>query len=236
MTPAAVPTAQPPPRPSTQRDQEERRTPTRPIPRVHPSAAPPARRPPALLFFGLGIVVALGAALGILYAVGALSFAGSEPEAPAPAREPPAPRPDLAKAARQKEQFAGELQELESKAKPSLDRALFSAVLDLFEEARKRHDAPGWDAAMQDKIREIRSIPAALYPPIKAKASAAQLRGARSEVEPLRARVAGWGLKEWTDDLEKAPAAIVPREPLPAGSAGSTDGRPSRSRRRERPG
>ena len=119
MSPAMIPPPKPSPRPSTQRIQKEHRTPVRPITRV---SAPPARRSSALLFFGLGIVVALGAAVGVLYALGAFNGVAPAPETPAPAPKPPEPRPDPTKAARQKEQFAAELKDLESKAKPSLDR------------------------------------------------------------------------------------------------------------------
>ena len=169
------------------------------------SPAPPKSRALPVVVAAL-VVVAVAGAVGVLLK-----------RPPAPAVDGP-PKPDPTLAARQKEKMAHELKELEPKIAPLLQGEQFAAVATLLEEARKRYDAPEWTGPIARRIKEVRELPAAAYPALKERATAAQARGASADVQQLRARMAGWGRKDLLDDLEAALKAIVPREPLPPGA------------------
>lgn len=75
-----------------------------------------------------------------------------------------------------------------------------------------------WGQAVAKRTKDVQDIPAGIYPSLKDRATAAQLRGALAEAQQERARVVTWGRRDLLDDLDKATAAIVPREPVPGGA------------------
>jgi hypothetical protein len=113
---------------------------------------------------------------------------------------------------------ARELKELEEKIRERLQAEQFGAVLDVLEEARKRHDSPGWAKAVASRVQEVRATTDRLYPELKARAVAARAKGGDAEVSSLRAKLALWGRKDLSADLDAELAAIVPREAVPAGA------------------
>lgn len=175
-----------------------------PRPKAKPAAAapPPAPKSHAPLMVGIGLWVIV--LLGVVYVV-----ASSPPTAPPP--EPPPAGPS-------REKIAQELKEVEAKAQKLVQIEQFAAAADLLGEARKRHAAPEWTQAISKRIQEVETAPKDLYPALKERATAAQLRGATAEAQRERTRLAGWGRKDLLTDFDRTIAAIVPKEPLPAGA------------------
>lgn len=124
---------------------------------------------------------------------------------------------DRALAAR-KDTETRELKELEDKIRERLQAEQFGAVLDVLEEARKRHDSADWAKGVASRVQEVRATTDRLYPALKARAVAAWTKGGAAEVSSLRAKLALWGRKDLSADLETELAAIIPREPVPDGA------------------
>jgi hypothetical protein len=176
------------------------------------------------------IGVAIAAAAAVAVAV-VLSTRPSEPppeppvaKAPAPLAapakpEPPKPEPPKpAVPVLSKEKIAEDMKQLEAKIDPTIKKEQFSAVIDLLEETRKRYAAPEWDQEVSKRIKAVEDLRKSVYLPLKAQAVNAQLRGGLAEAQQSRARLALWGSKELLDDFDKALAAVIPHEPLPAGA------------------
>jgi hypothetical protein len=124
---------------------------------------------------------------------------------------------DRAVAAR-KDAEMRELKELDEKIRERVQAERFGAVLDVLEEARKRHDAPEWTKAVAARVQEVRATTDRLYPALKAQAVAAWAKGGAADVGSLRAKLALWGRPDLAADLEAELAKVVPREPVPAGA------------------
>lgn len=186
----------------------------RPMPRPSTArrmdAVPPVpRKANPLVFMAAGFLV-IGIGIAVVVA--------TRPAEPPP--EPPVNKPvPIAKpAGPSKEQIAQDLKELEAKVRKLVEIEQFGAAVDLLEEARKRHAFPEWEQPIEKDVKDIRNQTAALFGPLKERAGAAQLRAATAEAQKERARVATWGRKDLVEELDRALAAIVPREPLPAGA------------------
>jgi hypothetical protein len=187
--------------------------------RATPAAAPPSAN--RILLVGLAVIAVT---VGILYVVRSSGSSDPAPEpvtakpppapAPAPRPQPPKPAPPSVS----KEKIAKDLQDLEAKIQPTLQNEQFSAAIGLLEEAQKRVDVPEWTQGVAKLIQDAQGRAAALYGPIKAQSSSAQFQGASADVRKARDRLVGWGRKDLLDDFDKAIAAIVPHEPLPAGA------------------
>jgi len=104
---------------------------------------------------------------------------------------------------------AKEIQELDSQAAPMLDREEFAAATELFERARKRHDLPEWSAAIDTKVRGVRTRIDTLFATVRQKAVDAKSRGQDHEVKAARERVGKWQRPDLATELERSLAAIV---------------------------
>src|SRR5205814_346599 len=81
-----------------------------------------------------------------------------------------------------------------------------------------------WAPAINQRIGDVSSKAAVLFPPIKVAAVAAKRRGAQKEVRAEQDRVARWGLESYSSDLDKAIAdASPPVSPEAAGVQKSWD-------------
>lgn len=199
------------------REDEKRKTGTgrrvQPKPPTTRATAPPPRKSPLVPLVAAGLVLA---AVGGVVAVVKSGTADPAPEAlrqkPPPVANPAVP------AGPTREKLAQDLKELEPKVQKLTAGEQFAAAIDLLEEARKRYATPEWTQAIEKRAKEVHAIPTGLYPSLKERATAAQLLGAKTEVQQERARVATWGRKDLLEDLDKAVAAVIPKEPLPAGA------------------
>lgn len=139
----------------------------------------------------------------------ALTASGGHPDA----------KRELEKAvAARKEAEARELKELDEKTRERFQAEQFGAVFDVLEEARKRRDSPDWAKGIDERVKALKSTADQRYPALKAKAAAAQARGAAGEVADLRDKLGLWGRKDLSTDLEAELAKIVPKEEPPAGA------------------
>lgn len=180
--------------------------------RATPAAAPRKTNP--LILVAAGFLVAM---VGVVYVI-LTSGSPAPPPEPVAARPAPVAKPPSPPAGPSKEKLAQELKDVEAKVQKLVDVEQFGAALDLLEEAKKRYAVPEWEQSIGRKSRELMVLPAGLFPSLKQRATAARVRGALAEEQQERARVATWGRKDLLDDFDQAMAAIVPREPLPAGA------------------
>jgi hypothetical protein len=198
-----------PPPPPAQEDSRGRARLKPPTARTTPVPAP--SKPGAMIRIGVGLGIAATGVIAVL-----LLTRPEPPPPPDPVVTKPVPPP--VPAGPSKEQLARELKELEPKVQKFLDGEQFSAAVDLLGEARKRHKAADWVKPIDNRIQEVQAIPTGLYSSLKNRATSARLRGALTEVQQERARVVNWGRKDLLEDLDRALAVIVPREPLPPGA------------------
>lgn len=112
-----------------------------------------------------------------------------------------------------------DLRELDGRARERVEKEQFGAVFDVYEEARKRRSTPEWTKAIDARVQELKATTERLYAELKTKAVAARTKGRESEAAELRTKLAGWGRKDLSDDLDAELAKIVPREEIPAGAA-----------------
>lgn len=172
--------------------------------------APPSRKTNPVVFVAAGFLV-IGIGIAVVVAT-------RPAEAPPPPPVEPKPAPVVKPAGPSKEKVAQDLKELEGKVQKLVDIEQFGAAMDLLEEARKRYAVPEWEQPIARRSKDLQEQGSKLYPPLKERAMAAQARAAIDEAQKERARVATWGRKDLLEDLDKALAAVVPREPLPAGA------------------
>ncbi len=176
----------------------------------------------------LGLAAALGLAAFVLMK---MSGGGSEsptiarPQvkaAPKPAAGAPPEREELAPPplpveAPALEPSAGEMEKeldaLEKSREEACGKEEFASALALLEEARNRRTEAAWARAVEAKILQVRTAAAALFGPLKEKALDARRRGAADEVRAVVDRVGKWGLKDLSDELDKALGEVTTAGP-----------------------
>lgn len=109
--------------------------------------------------------------------------------------------------ARAAEARAREISDLERKVRDEASRKEFQAALGRVAAERPRRTASEWPVLLDRLEREVREQAASALTDAKARAMAARDRGARSDVEAIKAEVARWGFPELSADLEAAVAA-----------------------------
>lgn len=109
--------------------------------------------------------------------------------------------------------FREELSQLEGRAQPHLEREEFKSALSLYEQGRARRGAPEWTAAIDRRILEIRQDARARYGPLKEQAAETRRKGAEEESNSIRKRVAGWGLADLVEDLDRHLASDPAAQP-----------------------
>lgn len=159
-----------------------------------------------------------------------LGGSSDPPPAPKPARPAPAkPAPEAPKEAPPAEKppetaapaaFEDELNAIESKRVEACAREEYGPAIAALEEARARRADIPWVQAIEAKILMVRAEAARTLGPLKEKAAEARKRGAADEVRAAADRVARWGLKEASAELDKAlEEAAGPEKPAPPPAA-----------------
>src|SRR5262249_23474087 len=92
-----------------------------------------------------------------------------------------------------RERFDSELAALDRKVKDLCSREEFDPAIEGIEEARRRINAPGWAAAINQRIGAVQRQADELFASLKAKALDTHRRGVRDEVKAIQDRVARWG-------------------------------------------
>ena len=122
-------------------------------------------------------------------------------------------------ASERKEEFAQQLEAIESKLAERLKMEQFGAATDVLEEAKKRHEAsPEWTAAVSRRIREVQEAAEKRYPELKAKAIAAQASGDDARLAELKKRLSGWSRRDLLADLEDELGRALARQTVPPGA------------------
>lgn len=105
--------------------------------------------------------------------------------------------------ARIKDAAAQEIADLERDARAFLPRKEFKAAIEFVDRARGKR--PGeWNTRIEGLRREIDDAAARAFAELKDKATAARLRGAKTEVDAAKAEIATWGYPQYVTDLEAA--------------------------------
>jgi len=185
------------------------REPTKRTPRRGTEAVPAYRetadsRTPLIL---AGVV---GAFVVLLLIV--LASRSAPPPPPAPeVTQRPVERPPRAPvdAPKPKENFDAELARIDDSIAGVIRQEGFKEAIDYLTSARKRHDAPEWTKAVDQRLGKTNDDIQALYVSLQKKAEDARRRGAESEVKDLVDRVARWNQPERAAALKKALDATV---------------------------
>ncbi|HXG61415.1 MAG TPA: hypothetical protein VNO22_08575 [Planctomycetota bacterium] len=129
------------------------------------------------------------------------------------ALHPEAEEAHKALVARREQDLLRELAALDEEARPLRERERFAAALAIYEGARARRPSREWQALLEARLREERARIETLFRKVGEDAAQARRQGDRRTEDELRARVAGWGLAEWTSALERRLAEIRPERP-----------------------
>lgn len=108
--------------------------------------------------------------------------------------------------ARAVEAQAREVADLERRVREEASRKDFKAALARVAVERPRRNTPDGSALLDRLEREVRDSAASALKEIQTKATAARDRGAKGEVEALKAEVAKWGFPELLAELESSVA------------------------------
>lgn len=103
-----------------------------------------------------------------------------------------------------KENFDAELARIDDSIAGVMRQEGFKEAVDYLTSARKRHDAPEWLKAVDQRLGKTNDDIQALYTTLQVKAVEAKRRGAESELKELVERIARWNLPERSAALKKA--------------------------------
>lgn len=102
-----------------------------------------------------------------------------------------------------KEAIAQEFTDLERDARALASRKEFKAAAELVDRARGKRSGD-WNSRLEGLRREMDDAAAKAFGDLKDKATAARLRGAKTEVDAAKAEVAKWGIPQYVADLDAA--------------------------------
>jgi hypothetical protein len=103
-----------------------------------------------------------------------------------------------------KEALGQEMAELDRQIRAPLARRDFRAAQELLDQARSRRSAADWGALIHRLQVEIQDAAARAFAELREKALAARDRGAKAELDAIKAAVATWGLPQYVTELETA--------------------------------
>jgi hypothetical protein len=123
--------------------------------------------------------------------------------------------------AKVRRRFEEERQLVESRSQEVLAREQFRPALEVWESELGRFDIPEWTQPLQARIAELKSDFERRLGVMRDAAVEARKRGDDAEARRIRARVAGWGLAGYAEQVDQAMAGVVPerKEPLPGTGA-----------------
>lgn len=142
-----------------------------------------------------------------------VAYAEAARAAQVTALHPEAEEAHKALTARREQELLRELAALDEEARPLRERERFAAALAIYEGARARRSGREWQALLEARLREERARIETLFRKVGEEAAHARRGGDRRKEEELWARVAGWGLPEWTSALERMLSEIRPERP-----------------------
>jgi hypothetical protein len=117
--------------------------------------------------------------------------------------------------------FEEERTGLETPTQAALSKEQFKSALDLWEGELNRYELPEWSRPMNQRIAELKSDFERRLGVMREAAADAKRRGDEAESKRLRARVAGWGLAGYAEQIDQALAAVVPVKPDPPPETGT---------------
>jgi hypothetical protein len=123
--------------------------------------------------------------------------------------------------AKVRRRFEEERSGVEARSQEALAKEQFKPALDVWEGELGRFDVPEWTRPLHDRIAELKSDFERRLGVMRDAAVEARKRGDEGEAKRIRARVAGWGLSGYAEQIDQALAGVVPDKRDPAPPAGS---------------
>jgi hypothetical protein len=124
-------------------------------------------------------------------------------------------------------QFDEERSGLESRTQDLLNKEQFKKALEIWEGEVRRYDVAEWTGATNQRISDLKSDFERRLGVMRETAADAKRRGDEPESKKVRARVAGWGLTGYAEQIDQtlAEVAVVKVEKTPdtAGNPGALD-------------
>ena len=96
----------------------------------------------------------------------------------------------------------------------------YGKAIATLEAAKARRGESDWRLRIENRIAEIRALPAEKLPPLLERAADLKRREAGTELREIEARVARWGMAEHVDTLRAALAKVPAGKPYQQGSDG----------------
>lgn len=103
--------------------------------------------------------------------------------------------------------------EIEAKTQDALTREQYKAAIDAWEADARRYDLAEWTKPVQDRIAELKGEFERRLGVMREAATDARRRGDEAETKRVRARVAGWGLVGFPEQIDQALVNVVPDKP-----------------------
>src|SRR5436190_7333451 len=119
--------------------------------------------------------------------------------------------------AKVRRRFEEERSAVESRSQDVLAREQFQPALEVWEGELRRFDVPEWTRPLHARIAELKSDFERRLAVMRDSAIEARKRGDEGEAKRIRARVAGWGLTGYAEQIDQALAGVVPdkKDPTP---------------------
>lgn len=103
--------------------------------------------------------------------------------------------------------------EIEKKAQEALTRENYKGAVEVWEAELKRYDLQEWTRPVGDRVAELKADFERRLGIMREAAVEARKRGDEPEAKRVRARVAGWGLVGYPEQIDQALVGIVPDKP-----------------------